>query len=257
MMLKKRLIPALLLKNGRCVKGVQFTDFRDTGHPISNARIYDSQGADELIFLDITATAEKRDPLFDIVRSAAEQCFMPLCAGGGVKSVEHMRKLLLSGADKVAINTAAVENPSLITEGAKMFGAQCMVVGIDVRKVDGKYEVFTHSGTKPTGLDPIEWAAKAAALGAGELLVTSIDHEGMRQGYDLELTRAIADAVDVPVIASGGVGTLQHLVEGITEGHASAVSCGSILHFTDQSIIKAKAYMKNAGLDVRHFKWWG
>lgn len=256
-MLKKRLIPCLLLKNGRCVKGVQFKDFRDTGHPISNAKIYDSQGADELIFLDINATNEGREPLFDIVRSAAEQCFMPLCAGGGIASVEHIRKLLLSGADKVSINTAAVENPALIAEGAKIFGAQCIVVAIDVRKANGKWEVFTRSGTKATGLGPVEWAKKAVSLGAGELLVTSIDHEGMRQGYDLELTRAVADAVDVPVIASGGVGSLQDLVDGIEKGHASAVSCGSMLHFTDQSIIKAKAFMKNAGLDVRHFRHWG
>ena len=270
-MLKKRLIPCLLLKNGRCVKGVQFKDFRDTGHPISNAKIYDSQGADELIFLDINATNEGREPLFDIVRTAAEQCFMPLCAGGGISAVEHIHKMLLAGADKVAINTAAVENPALITEGAKIFGAQCIVVAIDVRKVQessgspvspaepemgGKYEVFTHSGTKATGMDPVEWAKKAVSLGAGELLVTSIDHEGMRKGYDLELTRAVADAVNAPVIASGGVGSLQDLVDGITLGHASAVSCGSILHFTDQSVIKAKAYMKNAGLDVRHFRWW-
>lgn len=255
-MLRKRLIPALLLKNGRCVKGFQFGNFRDTGHPISNAKIYDSQGADELIFLDITATAENREPMFDIVRSAAEQCFMPLCAGGGVTSVEHMRKLLLSGADKIAINTSAVENPALITEGAKIFGAQCIVVGIDVRRKDGKYEVYTHSGAKATGLEPVAWAKKAAELGAGEILLTSIDKEGMRQGYDLELTLAVADAVDVPVIASGGAGSLQDLVDGIEKGHASAVSCGSILHFTDQSIIKAKAFMKNAGLDVRHFRHW-
>ncbi len=255
-MLKKRLIPCLLLKGGRCVKGVQFTSFRDTGHPISNARIYDSQDADELIFLDIAATNEGREPLFGTIQSAAEQCFMPLCAGGGVKSVAHMSKLLLAGADKVAINTAAIENPSLIAEGAETFGAQCIMVAIDVRKANGKYEAYTHSGTKATGLDPFEWAKKAEELGAGELLVTSIDHEGMRNGYDIELTRRIADSVSVPVIASGGAGTLQHLVDGIREGHASAVSCGSMLHFTDQSIIKAKAYMKNAGLDVRHFKWW-
>ena len=255
-MLKKRLIPCLLLRNGRCVKGVQFGNFRDTGHPISNARIYDSQGADELIFLDITATSENRPPLLEIIGKAAEECFMPLCAGGGVRSTDDIRQLLLAGADKVAINTAAVENPGLITEGAEMFGSQCIVVSIDTRKINGKYEVFTRSGAMAAGLSAVDWAKKAAELGAGELLVTSIDREGTRSGYDLELTRAIADAVDVPVIASGGAGTVQDLVDGIVQGHASAVSCGSILHFTDQSIIKAKAHMKNAGLDVRTFKWW-
>ena len=235
---------------------MNFGNFRDTGHPITTARIYDSQGADELMLLDIEATKEGRRPFFGIIRDAADQCFMPLTAGGGVRKVEDIREFLLSGAEKVAINTAAVEDPSLVKESAYAFGSSTIVVSIDARKADGKREVFVKSGTKPTGLDPLEWAREAAKLGAGELVVTSIDHEGRREGYDIELTRMIADAVDVPVIASGGAGTLQHFVDGIVEGHASAVSAGSIFHFTDQSIIKAKAYMKNAGLDVRTFNWW-
>lgn len=256
-MLKKRLIPVLLLKDGRCVKGVQFRDFRDTGNPITTARIYDNQGADELIIVDITATLENRKPSFDIIKSMAEQCFMPLAAGGGVSSVRDMRDLLLAGADKIVINSAAVKRPELISEGAKIFGSQCIVVSIDARNINRDHRVFTHSGTQATGLDALQWAKKAASMGAGEILITSIDREGTRKGYNLDLVRRVADSVDIPVIASGGVGNLQHLVDGITSGHASAVSAASIFHFTDQSIIKAKAFMKNAGLDVRIFKWWG
>ncbi|MEK6982293.1 MAG: glycosyl amidation-associated protein WbuZ [Candidatus Micrarchaeota archaeon] len=255
-MLKKRLIPCLLIKNKRCVKGVNFDNFIDTGHPVNTSRIYDNQGADELILLDISATNENREPIFEIIRSAADQCFMPITAGGGIKSVEDIKKMLLSGADKVAINTAAFYNPKLIEDGARAFGSQCIIVSIDFKKIDGKYIVFTHSGKKSTGVEVLDWAKKAVKLGAGELLLTSIDREGTRTGYELEIIKKVADEVDVPVIASGGVGNLDHLVQGINEGHASAVSLASILHFTDQSIIKAKAYMKNAGVDVRTFKWW-
>jgi cyclase len=250
-MLKARIIPSLLLREGRCVKGVQFQNFRDTGNPVTAAKIYDAQGADELLFLDITASTEKRKILFDVVTRTAEECFMPLCVGGGIRTVEDIRKLLLSGADKVSINTAAVERPEFINEAAEVFGNQCIVASIDVRKQDGKYEVYSHCGTTATGLDAVKWAKEAVAQGAGELLVTSIDREGTRKGYDLELISSIADAVEVPVIASGGVGTLQDLVDGIKKGHASAVCAASIFHFTDQNIIKARTYMKQAGIDVR------
>ena len=237
-MLKKRLIPALLLLEGRCVKGKNFGDFRDTGNPLTAARVYDAQGADELIFLDITASAQGRAATLEIVSEVAEQCFMPLCVGGGVRDVSDIRTLLEAGADKVSVNTGAVERPELITEGARRFGNQCIVLSIDARRhSDGRYEVFTYAGTKATGLDPVEWAAQAVELGAGEILITSIDREGTMEGYDLELTRAVADAVSVPVIAHGGCGTLEHLVEAIEVGGADAVSCASMLHFTDQSVI--------------------
>ncbi len=252
-MLKTRLIPSLLLKNGRCVKGRNFTNFRDTGNPLTAARVYDAQGADELIFLDITASSENRNILFGLVEKTASNCFMPLTVGGGIRNVNDIRKCLQAGADKTSINTAAVENPNFITEGAKIFGDQCMVISIDVRG-DGKkekYEVYTHAGSEATGLNPVEWAKKAEKLGAGEILITSIDREGTMTGYDLNLVRSIVDSVKIPVIAQGGVGTLQHLVEGVTIGHASAVSAASIFHFTDQSVIKARAYMKEAGLNVR------
>lgn len=255
-MLKKRLIPCLLLKNGRCVKGVQFKNFRDTGNPVTAARIYENQGADELIFLDITATVERREPYYKLIQNVADQCFMPITFGGGIREVEHIRKFLLAGADKVSINSAAVEKPELIREGARIFGKQCIIVSIDAKKTDRGYEVYTHSGTRATGLDVFEWAKKAAELGAGELLITSIDNEGTRKGYDLEVIRKVSDSVGIPVIASGGAGTLQHLVDGITIGGASAVSAASIFHFTDQSPIKAKAFMKTAGIDVRTFEWW-
>jgi len=251
-MLKVRLIPSLLLREGRCVKGVRFGSFRDTGNPVTAAKIYDAQGADELLFLDITASTQKRSILFNIVARTAEECFMPLCVGGGIRTTEDIRKLLLVGADKVSINTAALEKPAFINEAAEIFGNQCIVVSIDARKrSDGAYEVFSHCGTKATGKNPVEWAEEAVAQGAGEILITSINMEGTRKGYDLELVRAVAGAVEVPVIASGGVGTLQDLVDGIRKGHASAVSAASIFHFTDQSVIKARTFMREAGLDVR------
>jgi len=252
MSLKKRLIPALLLKEGRCVKGRQFGAFRDTGNPLTAARVYDAQGADELVFLDITATSEGRETTLDIVRHVAEECFMPLCVGGGIRTVEDVRVLLGNGADKVSINTAAVERPQLIEEAARRFGDQAVVLSIDVRRAaGGQPEVFTHAGRQPTGLDPVEWARQAVDFGAGEIFLTSVDREGTMEGYDLELVRSVADAVTVPVIAHGGCGTLQHLVEAVTDGHADAVSCASMLHFTDQSVIKARAYMKTYGVDVR------
>jgi imidazole glycerol-phosphate synthase subunit HisF len=248
--LKKRLIPSLLLKDGRCVKGRRFTDFRDTGNPLTAARVYDAQGADELIFLDIAASGEARNTTLDVVHRVAEECFMPLCVGGGVQSVDDFRTLLRNGADKVSVNTAAVERPGLLTEAAERFGNQCVVLSIDVRGVGPDWQVYTHAGSRPTGFHPVEWATRAADAGAGEILVTSIEREGTMEGYDLELVREVAAAVDVPVIAHGGCGTLHHLVEGIEAG-ADAVSCASMLHFTDQSVIKARAHMKTYGVDVR------
>lgn len=251
-MLKTRLIPLLLLNQGRMVKGVNFGNFRDVGQPISTAKIYDAQAADELVLLDISASREGRKALFDAVGEIAEHCFMPLTAGGGVRTVEDARKLLVAGADKVALNTAAVEKPELITEIAEQFGAQCVVVSIDVKTTDKhRWEVFTHAGTKPTNLEAVAWAKYAVHLGAGELLVTNVDREGRREGYDLEFLRAVSEAVSVPVIASGGVGTLQDLVDGVKLGKAAAVSCASLFHFTDQSVIKARAFMKMAGLPMR------
>jgi len=251
-MLKKRLIPTLLLRNGRMVKGANFTAFRDVGHPVTTAKIYDAQGADELIFLDIEASQENRKTLFDVVSQVAEHCFMPLTVGGGVRSVEDFRLLLLAGADKVSINTAAFERPTLIVEAAEKFGRQCVVVSIDTRSTSVfPWEVFTHAGQKSTGMDALNWARRAASLGAGEILITSIDREGTSKGYDLELVKTIANALDIPVIASGGVGNLWHLVDGINIGHASAVAAASIFHFTDQSVIKAKTFMKQASVDIR------
>jgi len=250
--LKRRLIPCLLLKAGRCIKTIRFDSIRDVGNPITAARVYDAQGADELIFLDITASHEGRDTLFDLVTQTAEQCFMPLTVGGGVRTVADIRRLLAAGADKVSINTAAVENPNFISEAAAVFGSQCIVVAIDTRlRAAHDYEVFTYRATKPTGHRPVEWAQRMADSGAGEILIPAVDRDGTMEGYDLELIQAVADAVTVPVIASGGCGTLQHLVEGVTLGHASAVAAASLFHFTDQSVIKAKSYMKSAGLDIR------
>jgi cyclase len=244
------LIPSLLLRNGRMVKGVRFGDYRDVGHPVTTAKVYDAQGADELLFLDIEATSEERPVLLDVVSRTADECFMPLTVGGGVRRIEDFRALLLAGADKVAINSQAVARPDLISEAATRFGSQCVVVAIDVRgSLNGT--VWTHGGRQPTVLKPLDWARRVVDLGAGELIVTSIDREGTRTGYDLELTRAIADAVPVPVIASGGVGKLDDLVDGVREGHASAVSAASIFHFTDQSVIKARSYMRQAGLEMR------
>jgi imidazole glycerol-phosphate synthase subunit HisF len=255
-MLKVRLIPCLDVKDGRVVKGVQFVDLRDAGDPVESAKAYDAAGADELCFLDITASHEDRGILLDVVRRTAEACFMPLTVGGGVRSTEDIRRLLLAGADKVSTNTAAVKNPDFVREAAEKFGDQCIVVAIDAKRVsaDGappRWEIFTHGGRNPTGLDAVEFAKRVASLGAGELLVTSMDRDGTKAGYDLALVRAICDAVSVPVIASGGVGTLDHLVEGIRDGHASAVLAASIFHFGTYSIAEAKAYMAEAGLRVR------
>ncbi len=251
-MLKARVIPCLDVKDGRVVKGVNFVALRDAGDPVEQARVYDAAGADELCFLDITASHEKRDILLDVVRETAEVCFMPLTVGGGVRVAEDIRSLLLAGADKVSINTAAVKNPEFVREAAKKFGAQCIVVAIDGKRAgDGRFEVFTHGGREPTGLDAVDWAKRMAELGAGEILLTSMDRDGTKQGYDIELTRAVADAVPIPVIASGGVGTLDHLVEGIRGGHATAVLAASIFHFGTYSIAEAKAHMAEAGIAVR------
>jgi cyclase len=234
------------------VKTKQFGVYRDVGNPRTVAKVYDAQGADELIFLDITATTEQRHFLFDVVVAVAEECFMPLTAGGGIRTVEQARQLLQHGADKVAINTEAVNNPEFITELAKKFGRSTVIVSIDYKKnADGKNEVFVERGQKATGLDPVVWAKEAEQRGAGEILLTSIDREGMMNGYDLDVIRAVADSVSIPVIASGGVGSIDDLVSGIVEGHASAVAAASIFHFSDQSIFKAHSHMKEAGLSVR------
>ena len=244
------MIPSLLLRNGRMVKGVRFDDYRDVGHPVTTAKVYDAQGADELLFLDITATREERPVLLEVVSRTADECFMPLTVGGGVRTLDDFRALLLAGADKVAINSQAVTRPELIREAADRFGSQCVVVAIDVKgSLNGA--VWTHGGHQPTTLRPLDWARRVVDLGAGELIVTSIDREGTRTGYDLPLTRAIADAVDVPVIASGGVGKLDDFVDGVRDGHAAAVSAASIFHFTDQSVIKARSYMRQSGLEMR------
>lgn len=251
-MLKNRIIPCLDVKDGRVVKGVNFVDLIDAGDPVEQARVYDTAGADELTFLDITASSDKRDILLDVVQRTAEQCFMPLTVGGGVRGADDVRKLLLAGADKVSLMTAAVKNPQVISELAEKFGSQCIVVAVDAKQVSpGKWEVFTHGGRTPTGLDAVEYAKQAAALGAGEILLTSMDRDGTREGFDIELTRQIADGISVPVIASGGVGTLDHLVEGIRDGHATAVLAASIFHFGDYTIAEAKAHMRAAGVAVR------
>jgi cyclase len=246
-------VPILLLKNGRCVKGRNFSSLRDTGNPITAAKVYDAQRVDELVFLDIAATEENRRILFDVVQGVAEQCFMPLTVGGGVRTLDDMRRLLQTGADKVTINTAAVERPALVQEAARTFGSANVVVSIDAKRRagGGRHEVWTHSGRQATLLEAVQWARQVVAAGAGEILITSIDREGTMAGYDLELVGAVADAVAVPVIANGGAGTLQHLVEAVTIGHASAVAASSIFHFTDQSPIKARSYMQGAGLHVR------
>ncbi len=251
-MLKARIIPCLDVKDGRVVKGVNFVDLVDAGDPVEAARAYDAAGADELCFLDITASHEDRSILFDVVRQTAEECFMPLTVGGGVRTLEDVRQLLLAGADKVSIMTAAVHNPDFVREAAEKFGSQCIVVAVDAKAVaPGKWEVFTHGGRKETGIDAIEYAKKVVALGAGEILLTSMDRDGTKEGFDLELTRAIADAVSVPVIASGGVGNLDHLVDGVKEGHASAVLAASIFHFGTYTIGEAKAFMAKKDIPVR------
>lgn len=250
-MLKVRLIPKLLVRKGRTVKGVRFESLRDTGHPVTNARIYDAQGADELIFLDITASREGHEPLVDLVSRAAREVFMPFCVGGGVRKAGDFRRLLLAGADKVAVNTSAVTNPDLLTEAARLFGEQCVVVSVDFRMEDGRAMVYTHGGTVAAGVEVLEHVRRSVDVGAGEILLTSIDRDGTMAGYDLEITRMVADAVPVPVIVSGGAGSLQHLVDGIAQGHASAVAVGSLFHFTDQSPIKARAFLQVAGVAVR------
>jgi cyclase len=250
--LKTRVIPCLDVKDGRVVKGVNFVDLVDAGDPVEQARVYDREGADELCFLDITASSDERATLYDVVRRTAEQCFMPLTVGGGVRAPEDVRKLLLAGADKVSINTAAVQRPELVRECAEKFGSQCIVVAIDAKATaPGRWEVFTHGGRRATGLDAVEWARRMVGLGAGEILLTSMDRDGTKAGFDLPLTRAVADAVRVPVIASGGVGTLQHLVEGVREGHASAVLAASIFHFGTFRIADAKSALAAAAIPVR------
>lgn len=252
MSLKVRIIPCLDVKDGRVVKGVNFVNLRDAGDPVEQATVYDAAGADELTFLDITASSEARDTLFDVVARTAERCFMPLTVGGGVRTVEDVRKLLLAGADKTSINTAAVNRPEFVREAAEKFGAQCVVVAIDAKQVSpGKWEVFTHGGRNGTGLDVIEWAKRMAAYGAGEILLTSMDRDGSEKGFDLELTRAVADAISIPVVASGGVGNLDHFVDGVAKGHASAVLAASIFHFGRHSIGEAKQHMAAAGIPVR------
>jgi cyclase len=260
MTLKTRLIPCLDVMNGRVVKGVQFVDLRDAGDPVEAAMAYDAAGADELTFLDIAASHEGRDTIFDVVARTAEHCFMPVTVGGGVRTIDDIRKLLLAGADKVAINSAAVNDPDFIARAADKFGNQCIVVSVDAkqrlnREVGGDnqsaWEIFTHGGRKPTGIDAVEFATLMVERGAGELLVTSMDRDGTKSGFDLQLTRTIADAVEVPVIASGGVGSLQDLVDGVTEGHASAVLAASIFHFGTFTIPQAKMYLREHGVDVR------
>ncbi len=251
-MLKARIIPCLDVEGGRVVKGVNFVDLIDAGDPVEQARLYDQAGADELTFLDITASHENRDTIYDVVRRTAEQCFMPLTVGGGVRTTDDIRKLLLAGADKASINTAAVNNPEFVKEAAQKFGSQCIVVAVDAKTVSpGKFEIFTHGGRNPTGIDAVQWSKRMASYGAGEILLTSMDRDGTKQGFNIELTRAIADAVDIPVIASGGVGTLEHMVEGVRDGHASAVLAASIFHFGTFTITETKHYMAEHGVDVR------
>lgn len=256
MALAKRIIPCLDVDKGRVVKGVNFVEIRDAGDPVEIARKYNEQGADEITFLDITASHESRDTTYDTVERMASQVFIPLTVGGGVRNVSHIRNLLNAGADKVGINTAAVYDPDFVGEAAARFGSQCIVVAIDAKRVSGpgepeRYEIFTHGGRKPTGLDAVEWARKMTDFGAGEILLTSMDRDGTKSGFDLGLTRAISDAVPVPVIASGGVGTLQHLVDGVVEGGADAVLAASIFHFGQFTVPEAKAYMRAQGIVVR------
>jgi imidazole glycerol-phosphate synthase subunit HisF len=250
-MFKVRVIPCLDVKDGRVVKGVNFVDLRDAGDPVEAAVAYDAAGADELTFLDITASHENRGTMLDVVRRTAEACFMPVTVGGGVRTVDDIRVLLRSGADKVSINTAAVHRREFVREAAEKFGDQCIVVAIDAKRVKDRWEIFTHGGRNATGIDAIEYAQEVVSLGAGEILLTSMDRDGTRQGFDIPLTRAIADRVSVPVIASGGVGKLDHLVEGIRDGHATAVLAASIFHFGEHTIRAAKDYMLRAGLPVR------
>ncbi|MCE9632731.1 MAG: imidazole glycerol phosphate synthase subunit HisF [Methylophilales bacterium] len=249
--LAKRIIPCLDVTDGRVVKGINFLELRDAGDPVEIARRYDEQGADELTFLDITASSDNRGLIFHIIEQVANQVFIPLTVGGGVRAVEDVRNLLNAGADKVSINTAAILNPQLVADAAGRFGSQCIVVAIDAKRVDGHWEVFTHGGRKPTGINAVEWAQHMVALGAGELLLTSMDRDGTRIGFDLELTRAISDAVEVPIIASGGVGNLDHLVDGVKLGGADAVLAASIFHYGEYTVAEAKNYMQQRGIEVR------
>ena len=256
MSLAKRIIPCLDVKDGRVVKGVQFVDIRDAGDPVEVARRYGCEGADEITFLDITASSDNRDTIVHVVERVAEQVFIPLTVGGGIRKIEDVRLMLNAGADKVAVNTAAIFNPDLVKQISDRIGSQCIVVAIDAKKVsaagaENRWELFTHGGRQPTGLDAIEWAQKMAAFGAGEILLTSMDRDGTKSGFDLELTRAIADAVPIPVIASGGVGNLQHLADGVTVGHAEAVLAASIFHFAEYTVQQAKEYMAGRGIEVR------
>jgi len=251
-MLKARVIPCLDVDQGRVVKGVNFVDLVDAGDPVEQARIYDKAGADELCFLDITASHENRDTIYNVVRRTAEHCFMPLTVGGGVRTNEDVRKLLLAGADKISINTAAVHEPEFVRAAATKFGSQCIVVAIDAKSVsDDKFEVFTHGGRNPTGIDAVKWAGRMAEYGAGEILLTSMDRDGTKIGFNIPLTRNVSDAVPIPVIASGGVGTLDHMVAGIIEGHASAVLAASIFHFGTYTISETKTFMASAGVPMR------
>ena len=250
-MLKTRIIPCLDVNKGRVVKGVNFIDLIDAGDPVEQAKLYDQMEADEICFLDITASHEDRGIIFDVISQVAEQCFMPVTVGGGVRSVEEIRNLLLAGADKVSINTAAIGNVDFVQEAAKKFGSQCIVVAIDAKRIGKHFEVFTHGGRQKTGIDAVEWAKIVEKHGAGEILLTSMDRDGTKLGFDLDLTREISDATSIPVIASGGVGSLDHLVEGVTEGHASAVLAASIFHFGTYSISEAKSHMEKAGVAVR------
>jgi len=250
-MLKTRIIPCLDVKDGRVVKGVNFVDLVDAGDPVAQAKIYDMQGADELCFLDITASSDNRETIFEVVRKVAEQCFMPLTVGGGVRTVDDIRKLLLAGADKVSINTAAVNNPEFVREASAKFGAQCIVVAVDAKRANDRFEIFTHGGRNPTGLDAVKWAQRMVEYGAGEILLTSMDRDGTAKGFDNEITRAISDSVTVPVIASGGVGELQDFVDGVKEGHASALLAASVFHFGKFTVAQVKKYMEEHDVAVR------
>jgi cyclase len=250
-MLAKRIIPCLDMKDGRVVKGTQFVDLKDAGDPVENAKVYDQQGADEIAFLDITASYEKRNILIEIVRKTAEEIFIPLTVGGGIRSLEDIRRLLKAGADKVSINTAAVRDPNLVEKASKRFGSQCIVIAIDAKRRDEGWEVYTHGGRIPTGIDAVLWAKRVEGMGAGEILLTSMDRDGTKDGYDIELTRTISEGVGIPVIASGGVGTLEHLYEGLTLGKASAVLAASIFHYREFTIAQVKSYLKEKGVTVR------
>lgn len=250
-MLAKRIVPCLDVKEGRVVKGVNFVDLRDAGDPVENAHFYDQELADELVFLDITASHEKRNIMIDVVERTAEEVFMPLTVGGGIRNIDDIRSLLVAGADKISVNTAAVNNPFLVAESSRAFGSQCIVVAIDAKRKGDSWEVYIHGGRTPTGIDAVEWAMKVEELGAGEILLTSMDRDGTKDGYDIELTRTISETLSIPVIASGGAGNPQHLYEGLVAGKADAVLAASIFHYREYSIVEVKKYLKNRGVPVR------